>query len=71
VKRRTSKGVLRKVVLHRQLRNRKLRPGTRLTVQITARETIGRTYTYTVKRGAPPETKTVCRAPGAKRGRSC
>jgi hypothetical protein len=71
VKRRTSKGVLRKIVLHRPFRNRKLRPGTRLTVSITSSQTIGRTYTYTVKRGAPPESKIVCRAPGAKRGRSC
>lgn len=71
VKRRRSKGVLRKIVLHRPFRGRKLRPGTRLTVTITASQSIGRTYTYTVKRGAPPETKIVCRAPGAKRGRSC
>jgi hypothetical protein len=71
VKRRTSKGVLRKIVLHRPFRNRRLQPGTRLTVTITASQAIGRTYTYTVKRGAPPDTRIVCRAPGARKGRSC
>ena len=70
-KRRTSRGLLKPIVLHRPFRGRKLLPGTRLVVTITASQSIGRTYTYTVKRGAPPETKIVCRAPGAKRGRSC
>ena len=70
-KRRTSRGLLKPIVLHRPFRGRELRPGTRLIVAITASQTVGRTYTYTVKRGAPPETKIVCRAPGAKRGRSC
>ena len=70
-KRRTSRGLLKPIVLHRPFRGRKLQPGTRLIVTITASQSIGRTYTYTVKRGAPPETKIVCRAPGAKRGRSC
>ena len=41
-----------RVVLHRPFRRARLRPGTRLRVTITAAETIGRTYTYVVKRGA-------------------
>ena len=49
----------------------RLRAGTRLRVTITAAETIGRTYTYDVKRGAAPATRIVCRAPGQRRGRSC
>ncbi len=66
-----SKSVLKKVVLHKGFRKARLRPGTRLRVTITAAQTIGRTYTYTVARGEPPRSKIVCRAPGAKRSRSC
>jgi hypothetical protein len=65
------RSVLSRVVLHRPFRRARLRPGTRLRVTITAAETIGRTYTYVVKRGAAPETRIVCRAPGQRRGRSC
>jgi hypothetical protein len=65
------RSVLSRVVLHRPFRRARLRPGTRLRVTITAAETIGRTYTYVVKRGAAPETRIVCRPPGARRGRSC
>jgi hypothetical protein len=65
------RNVLTRVVLHRPFRRARLRPGTRLRVTITAAETIGRTYTYTVKRGAPPDSSIVCRAPGQRRGRSC
>ena len=62
---------LAKVVLHRGFRRARLRPGARLRLTITARETIGRTYTYTVERDALPESRIVCRAPGAKRRRAC
>ena len=65
------RSVLSRVVLHRPFRGARLRPGTRLQVTITAAETIGRTYTYTVKRGAAPDSTIVCRAPGQRRGRSC
>jgi len=65
------RSVLSRVVLHRPFRGARLRPGTRLQVTITAAETIGRNYTYTVKRGAPPDSSIVCRAPGQRRGRSC
>jgi hypothetical protein len=67
----TVRNVLTRVVLHRGFRRARLRPGTRLRVTITAAATIGRTYTYTVKRGAPPDSSIVCRAPGQRRGRSC
>ena len=66
--RRTVRSVLSRVVLHRGLRKARLRPGTRLVVTITAAETIGRTYTYVVKRGGPPESTIVCRAPGEREG---
>ena len=65
------RSVLSRVVLHRPFRGARLRPGTRLQVTITAAETIGRTYAYTVKRGTAPDSQIVCRAPGQKRGRSC
>jgi hypothetical protein len=58
-------------VLHRPFRGVRLRPGTRLRITITAAETIGREYTYVIQRGAPPTSRTVCRAPGERRGQSC
>jgi hypothetical protein len=70
-RRRTVRSVLQRVVLHRGLRGKRLRPGTRLRVTITAADAIGRTYTYVVKRGAPPTSRIVCRAPGQRRGQTC
>jgi hypothetical protein len=67
----TVRNVLTRVTLHRPFRRARLRPGTKLTVTITAAQTIGRTYSYVVKRGAAPETKVTCRAPGQRRSRSC
>jgi Putative metal-binding motif/RTX calcium-binding nonapeptide repeat (4 copies) len=70
-RRRTVSRDLARVVLHRGFRRARLRPGTRLRLTITAPETIGRTYTYVVKRGVLPTRTIVCRAPGEARGRSC
>jgi hypothetical protein len=70
-KRRTSTGLLKPIVLQRPFRRVHLRPGTKLTIKITAAQTVGRTYSYVVKRAAPPDTKITCRAPGARRSRSC
>jgi len=70
-RRRTVSRELQRIVLHRGFRRARLRVGTRLRLRITAAGTIGRTYTYVVKRGAPPTRTTVCRAPGEARGRSC
>ena len=70
VRRRTVRRNLKKVVLHRGFRRARLRPGARLRLTIRARETIGRTYTYEVKRGALPASRIVCRTPG-KRRRAC
>ena len=70
-RRRTVTRELQRVVLHHGFRRARLRAGTRLRLTITAAETIGRTYTYVVKRGAPPTRTTVCRAPGEGRGQSC
>jgi putative metal-binding protein/hemolysin type calcium-binding protein len=62
---------LAQITLHRRFRRARLRPGTRLEVTVTAPESVGRTYTYTIKRGALPDSKTVCRAPGETRGEAC
>ena len=45
--------------------------GAKLTLTITASQTIGRTYTYVVKRGELPTRTITCRAPGQSKGRSC
>jgi hypothetical protein len=70
-RRRTVSRELQRVALDGGFRRARLRIGTRLKLTITAAETIGRTYTYVVKRGAPPTRQTVCRAPGEKKGQSC
>ena len=62
---------LQRVVLHRPFRRARLRFGTRLRLTITAPGTIGRTYTFVVRRGELPRRTITCRAPGASRGRSC
>ena len=56
------------IVLHGPFRRARLRSGARLTLTITAAGTIGRTYTYVVKRGELPARTTTCRAPGARQG---
>ncbi|MDP9294749.1 MAG: MopE-related protein [Actinomycetota bacterium] len=70
-RRRTVPRKLAPIVLHRGFRRARLRFGTRLQLTITAAETVGRTYTYVVKRGALPTKTTVCRAPGEARAQSC
>jgi hypothetical protein len=62
---------LARVVLHRGFSRARLRPGARLILSVTAQETIGRTYTYTVKRAALPDSRIVCRPPGVRKGRAC
>jgi len=69
--RRTVKRELQRVDLRRAFRRARLGFGTRLTLRITAPQTIGRTYTYVVRRGQLPLRTTVCRAPGQSKGRSC
>jgi hypothetical protein len=69
-RRRTVRRDLTKVVLHSGFPRARLRPGARLRLSITAPETIGRIYTYTVERGALPDSRIVCRPPG-KQGRRC
>jgi hypothetical protein len=49
----------------------KLRSGALVTVNITARGFVGRTYAYRVRIGDLPALKTTCRDPGSKRSRTC
>ena len=70
-RRRTVSRELQRITLHQGFRRARLRIGARLRLTITAAETVGRTYTYVVKRGAPPTRQIVCRAPGERRGQSC
>jgi hypothetical protein len=62
---------LQRIDLRRAFRRARLGFGTRLTLRITAPQTVGRTYTYVVRRGQLPLRTTVCRAPGQSKGRSC
>jgi Putative metal-binding motif/RTX calcium-binding nonapeptide repeat (4 copies) len=51
--------------------NAKLRRNARVAVQVTAAQTVGRTYTYRIKLGELPAQSIVCRRPGESKGRSC
>jgi hypothetical protein len=59
------------ITLDRSFRRARLRPGTKLTVAITAAGTVGRTFTYSVKRNELPSVRITCRAPGESRSRTC
>jgi hypothetical protein len=62
----------RPITLSRGLTGKRLRTGTKFRLSITASQTIGRTYTYTVRSGALPSDETRCKAPGEKgRGTKC
>jgi hypothetical protein len=59
------------VSFSRLFRRARLRSGTRLTLTINLAESIGRTFTYTVRRGALPDARIVCKAPGEAKGDPC
>jgi Putative metal-binding motif len=60
------------ITLSKGLTGKRLRSGTKFRLSITASQTIGRTYTYTIRNGALPSDETRCKAPGEKgRGRAC
>jgi hypothetical protein len=62
----------RPITLSRGLTGKRLRAGTKFRLSITASQTIGRTYTYTIRNGALPSDETRCKAPGQKgRGTKC
>jgi hypothetical protein len=62
---------LKPVSLRRFFGNAKLLRGARVIVGVTAREVVGRTYTYRMRIGELPVTSIVCTPPGEKKGRSC
>jgi hypothetical protein len=55
----------------RLFRRARLRAGVRLTLTITAPETISRIYTYRTVGGALPDPRIECRAPGERKGTAC
>ena len=59
------------ITLDRSFRRARLRPGTKLSVAITAAGTVGRTFTYSVKRNELPSVRITCRAPGDSGSRAC
>jgi hypothetical protein len=62
----------RPITLSRGLTGKRLRAGTKFRLAITASQTIGRTYTYTIRNGALPSDETRCKAPGETgRGPKC
>jgi hypothetical protein len=62
----------RPITLSRGMTSKRLRAGTRFRLTITASQTIGRTYTYTIRNGALPSNETRCKAPGERgRGTKC
>lgn len=69
--RRTVPRDLASVSFSRLFRRERLRSGTRLTLRITAEQSIARTFTYTVRRDALPDARIECRAPGASKGDLC
>jgi hypothetical protein len=59
------------ITLSRGITGKRLRTGTRFRLAITAPETIGRTYTYTVRNGDVPSDSIVCQAPNEPKGTKC
>jgi len=62
---------LQRVSFSRLFRRARLRPGTRLTLTIAADESISRVFTYRIRRGALPDARIECRAPGQAKGDQC
>ena len=70
-KRRTVPRELAPVSFTSLFRRARLRPGLRLTLTITAPETISRIYTFKTANGSLPDPRTECRAPGETKGEPC
>ena len=62
---------LKPVSLRRFFGNAKLKKNARVSVKVTAREFVGRTYTYRIKLGELPDSRIVCTPPGEKKGKVC
>ncbi|HEX5621768.1 MAG TPA: MopE-related protein [Solirubrobacteraceae bacterium] len=59
------------VSLDRGFAGVRLAPGTRIRLKLTRRQTIGRTFTFTMQRFALPDSRILCRAPTERRSRPC
>jgi hypothetical protein len=70
-KRVTVKRDLAPTSLLRFFHHAKLRSGARVTLNITARGFVGRTYAYRIRIGDLPALTTTCRNPGSKKSRQC
>ena len=70
-KRSTEARDLAPVSFTKLFRKARLRARTRLTLTVTAPETISRIYTYTTVNGALPDPRVECRAPGQTKGDPC
>jgi streptogramin lyase len=57
--------------LARALKRRHLAPGTTLTVQITAPNTVGEVVVFTMRSGAQPGERFLCLVPGSRRPAAC
>ena len=62
---------LKPVGFQRFFKRAHLHAGARVRVAVTAPGLVGRTYTYKIEFGDLPSQSTVCRAPGAKKGKAC
>jgi hypothetical protein len=60
-----------KVDLTALFKKRKLKPGTVITVQITAPQVIGRVFRYTIRKKKAPKKASLCLAPGASKPTAC
>ncbi len=70
-KRKTVSRDLAPVSLQKLFGKGRLHKGDHVTVGITAAGLVGRTYSYAIKVDELPSLSIVCRAPGAKEGKSC
>jgi hypothetical protein len=61
----------RQVKLTKFVRGRRLRPGARLEVRVTAPATIGKLRRLTMRAGKLPRNQSLCLTPGVKRPRRC
>jgi hypothetical protein len=54
-----------------RFRHRRLRAGTRITVRMTRRHWVGKSYSFTIRAGRAPMVRKTCLAPGGVKPVSC
>ena len=65
---RTAGAKAESLILDRQVRGQRLRPGARLTVRITRADGVRKLVTFTMRKGKAPRSKTRCKAPPRRPG---